>query len=143
LASLLLHEVVTDMALALNMEWLFRAHIDLMVSRGIKPGFQTHNFVSLVDKLEEWGIDASGLTIAAQFNSLGFWMCPSREDCEEALKRIPEAEVIAYGILASGYLKVPEVIEYIKSLPELSGIAVGVSKEHHAKDTFQTMRAAI
>ncbi|MCP3684262.1 MAG: hypothetical protein GY861_16400 [bacterium] len=139
-ASILLHEVVTDMALALNMEWLVRAHIDFMQSRGIKPGFQTHNFAHLVTKFETWGIDFRKVCIAAQFNSLGFWMCPSRTKCEEALKRIPDTEVIAYGILASGYLKVPEATEYVKGLPGLSGIAVGVSKEHHAHETFKLMK---
>ncbi len=140
IASILLHEVVTDMALALNMEWLVRAHIDFMQSRGIKPGFQTHNFAYLVSKFENWGIDSSKVSIAAQFNSLGFWMCPSRTKCEEALDRIPDTEVIAYGILASGYLKVPEATEYVKGLPGLGGMAVGVSKEHHARETFKLIK---
>ncbi len=137
IASILLHEVVTDMALALNMEWLIRSHIDFMQSRGIKPGFQTHNFAYLVSKFENWGIDSRKVSIAAQFNSLGFWMCPSRTECEEALNRIPDTEVIAYGILASGYLKVQEAAEYVKGLPGLNGMAVGVSKEYHASETFK------
>ncbi len=140
LSSIFLHEVVTDMALALNMEWLVKTHIDFMITRGIKPGFQTHNFVYLVEKFQEWGIDTRKVAIAAQFNSLGFWMCPSRIDCEEVLNRIPDTEVIAYGVLASGYLKVPEATEYVKSLPGLSGIAVGVSKEHHARETFKLIK---
>ncbi len=143
LASLFLHEVVTDMALALNMEWVFRTHIEFMLRRGIKPGFQTHNFACLVQKLGEWGIDSSKIAIAAQFNSLGFWMCPSREGCEEALRKVPGTEVIAYGILASGYLGVLEAVEYIRKLPELNGLAVGVSKEHHAKKTFKQISDAL
>ena len=110
--------------------------------QGIKPGFQTHNFAYLVQKLGEWGIDPNNIAIAAQFNSVGFWMCPSREGCEEALRKIPEAEVIAYGILASGYLNVPEAAEYVKSLPELNGIAVGVSKESHARKTIEYLKKA-
>ena len=140
LASIFLHEVVTDMALALNMEWLIKTHMNFMISRGIKPGFHTHNLVYLVEKFREWGIDTRKVALTMQFNSLGFGMCPSRTECEEALNRIPDTEVIAYGILASGYLKIPEATEYVKSLPGLSGIAVGVSKEHHARETFKLIK---
>lgn len=143
ISSLLLHEVVTDMALALDLEWLFRAHVDLMTRRGIKPGFQTHNFACLVDKLEKWKINPGMLVIAAQFNSLGFWMCPTREECESALKRIPQAEVIAYGILASGYLGLPGAVEYMKDVPNLDGIALGVSKQHQAQDSFKLIKEII
>ena len=143
LSCIMLHEVITDMALALNMEWIFKTHIAFMLSRGIKPGFQTHNFECLVKKLGEWNIDSCKVAIAAQFNHLGFWMCPSRERCEEALKTIPETEVIAYGILASGYLKPSEAVEYVKGLPGLTGLAVGVSKEHHASESFKLIRESL
>ncbi len=140
LASILLHEVVTDMALALNIDWLFRTHIEFMLDCRIKPGFETRNFAYLVKKFEEWGIDFRKVVIAAPFNPLGFQMCPSRDECEEALTRTPEAEVIAFSILAAGYLKLPEAIEYIANLPNLSGLAVGVSKEHHARETFRLLK---
>ena len=91
-------------------------------------------------KMEEWGIDTGKLTITAQFNSLGFGMCPSREDCEAALAKVRGTEIIAYGILASGYLGVSEAMHYIRRLPELAGITVGVSKEHHAMETFRLTR---
>lgn len=140
LVSLLLHELITDMALALNMDWLFKTHIDFMRSLGIKPGFETRNFSYLVNKFGDWGIDLRGTVIAAPFNSVGFQMCPSREEWEEALARIPEAEVIVFSILASGYLKLPEAVEYIASLPNLKGVAVGVSKIEHAYETFKLLR---
>ncbi|MDY6892250.1 MAG: hypothetical protein SVO26_00840 [Chloroflexota bacterium] len=137
--SIMLHELVTDMALALDMEWLFETHIDFMLSHGIKPGFETRNFAYLVKKFEEWGIDFRKVGIAAPFNSLGFQMCPSREACENALARIPEAEVIAFSILAAGYLKLPDAMEYVVNSPNLNGIAVGVSKENHARETFKLL----
>jgi hypothetical protein len=140
LASIMLHELVTDMALALNMEWLVRAHIKLMLDLSIKPGFETRNFAYLVKKFEDWGIDCRQVVIAAPFNAVGFQMCPSRDECEEALARIPGTEVIAFSILAAGYLKLPEAIAYIANLPNLSGLAVGVSKENHARETFRLLR---
>jgi hypothetical protein len=140
LKSIFLHEVVTDVAVSLKMEWLFRAHIEAMESRGIKPGFHTHALPYLVNRLNEWKIDTGKLAITTQFNSLGFGMCPSREECEKALKTIKDTEMIAYGVLASGYLKIPEATEYIKKLPDVSGIAIGVSKENQAIESFKLMR---
>ena len=140
LASILLHEVVTDMALAFNMEWLFKTHIEFMLHHRIKPGFETRNFAYLVNKFEEWGIDFRKVVIAASFNPLGFQMCPSRAECEKALDRIPEAEVMAFSILAAGYLKLPEAIEYVANLPNLNGLVVGISKEQHARETFKLIR---
>jgi len=140
LVSLLLHETVCDMALALNMGWLFQEHIDFARNLRIRPGFETRNFPYFVRKLGEWRINLRGIVIAAPFNLMGFQMCPSREKSEEALAQIPEAEVIAFSILASGYLKLPEAMEYIGNLPELDGVAVGVSKEEQARGTFKFLR---
>ncbi len=38
LATVMLHEVVTDMALGLNLRWLFEAHITCVQKLGVKPG---------------------------------------------------------------------------------------------------------
>jgi hypothetical protein len=140
LASVMLHEVVTDMALALNMRWLIETHVDFMTERHIKPGFETRNFPYLVRKFEEWGVDFSRVAIAAPFNAVGFQMCPSREACEEALRKTPNTEVLAFSILAAGYVKPPEAAKYVAGLPALTGVAVGVSREKHAVETFRLLR---
>jgi len=44
LKSVMLHEIITDMALALNLDWLFKLYIDFILKKGIKPGFETRNF---------------------------------------------------------------------------------------------------
>jgi len=138
--TIMLHELVTDMALALNMDWVFKTHTEFMLAHRIRPGFETRNFAYLVKKFEEWRIDFGKVTIAAPFNSLGFQMCPSRKECEEALRRIPEGEVIAFSVLAAGYLKLPDAVAYTANFPTLRGIAVGVSKEQHALETFNMLR---
>jgi len=142
-ASIMLHEVVTDMALALDMEWLIRTHIGFMRKRGIRPGFETRNFAYLVRKFRDWGIDFQEVVVAAPFNAAGFQMCPSRDECEKALAGIPEGEVLAFSILAAGYLKLPEAIDYVAGLPNLSGVAVGVSKETHARETFRLLKERV
>jgi len=140
LDSVLLHEIITDMALALNLDWLFKSYVDFMLELGIKPGFETRNFAYLVNKFREWDIDFSKITIAAPFNKIGFQMNPSRTECEKALAQVPESNVIAMSVLAAGYLKLPEAMEYIGGLSNLKGVVVGVSKERHACETFRLLQ---
>ena len=136
----MLHEIVTDMGLALNLRWLFSLYIDFMLDLGIKPGFETRNFAFLVKKFKEWNIDFREVMIAAPFNEVGFQMTPSKVECEQALTSLPEPNVVAISILASGYLNLSEAAKYIKSLPNLKGFAVGISKEKHARETFRFLR---
>jgi hypothetical protein len=138
----MLHEIVTDMALALDLSWLFKSYIDFMSGLKIKPGFETRNFPYLIDKFMKWDIDLDKITLVAPFNKVGFQMSPSKIDCERALMRIPETEVVAMSVLASGYLRIPEAIDYINSMSQLKGIVVGVSKEKHACD-FKMFKEAL
>ncbi len=139
LASVLIHEVITDMALGLDMEWLFKTHVEAMQDRGITPGFDTRNYPMLLEKLEGWGIDLSQLIVATPFNSIGFQMAPSREACEERLALGNGPNVIAFSVLASGHITLPEAAEYLDTLPNLAGVAVGVSKEQQARETFSLL----
>jgi len=134
--SLMLHEVVTDMALALNSDWLIKSFIDFLLGLKIKPGFETRNFAYLISKFKEWDIDLSRIVIAAPFNKVGFQMIPSKEECEKALAQVRDSNTIAISILAAGYLELREAAEYVQTLSNLKGVAVGVSKEHHARETF-------
>jgi hypothetical protein len=139
LVCVLLHELVTDTALALNIEWLFGTYMDCARRLGVRPGFETRNFAWLIRRFEEWKISLGGLTIAAPFNSIGFQMSPSKRDCEEALQRAARAEVIAFSILAGGYLGLAEAIDYVATLSGLAGIAVGVSTTQQASQTFKAL----
>ena len=140
LDSVLLHEVITDMALALDLDWLFKSYVHFIGELGIKPGFETRNFAYLVNRFKEWNLDFSEIIIAAPFNKIGFQMNPSRVECEKALAEVPESNVIAMSVLAAGYLKLPEAIEYIEGLSNIKGVVVGVSKEKHAYETFRVFR---
>ena len=48
LRSVLLHEVITDMAIALNLESLVKSFIAFLAEREIVPGFETRNFPYMV-----------------------------------------------------------------------------------------------
>jgi len=139
----LLHEVITDLALALNLSWLFRSYVDYLQKKKIKPGFNTVNFAYLVGRLKNWNIDLNEIVIAAPFNKIGFQMVPSKEHCERALHSFSEPSLIAISILAAGYLKLPEAVEYVASLPNIKGVAAGVSKAKHAQETFSMLRKTL
>jgi hypothetical protein len=138
--SVILHQVLTDMALAFNLDWMFKAYFDFLSSLEVKPGFNTGNFAFLAKKFREWNINLEETIIAAPFNKVGFQMVPSKEECEKALADLHNANVLAISILAAGYLKPIEAIDYIASLPNMRGVAVGVSKESHANETFRLLR---
>jgi hypothetical protein len=140
LESVMLHEVITDLALALNLDSIFKAHIDYMSRLGVTPGFNTCNFVYLIDKFREWNIELEQVVIASPFNKIGFQMTASQEDNEAALRSLPKPIVIAISVLAAGYLKPLEALEYISTLPNLRGLAIGVSNKSHAIDTFKLVK---
>ena len=134
-----LHEVITDLALALNMSSIFKSYVDYIQKLGIASGFNTCNFPYLVSRLKEWSIDLRNVVIAAPFNKIGFQMTPSREESEQTLKTLEGSSLIAISILAAGYLNLQEAMQYIGSLPNVKGAAVGVSKEKHAEETFRLL----
>ncbi len=140
--SLIVHELVTDMALGLEMDWLFRAHFDVTRSMGLRPGFNTSNLPLLVTRFEEWGISLNRCVIVAPFNAEGFQMFPSREKCEQVLGKLSGIDVIGFSILAAGHLAFADAIDYVTSLPGLSGVAIGVSKPEQAHSTFRHLREA-
>jgi hypothetical protein len=139
LRSVLLHEVITDMAIALNLEGLVKSYIKCMNDREIEPGFETRNFPYLVNKFKEWGIDFEGLVLAAPFNKIGFYMNPSKEECEKALTDVSGSTVIMMSILAAGYLDPKEAIGYVRGLQNAKAIVVGVSNERQARETFSLL----
>jgi hypothetical protein len=141
--SILLHEIITEMALALNMDWLFKSYIKFMSGLEIQPGFETRNFAYLVGKFRDWQIDFGKVTIATPFNKVGFQMNPSKETCEKSLQIAADSEIIAMSVLAAGYLKPPEAIDYLRYLPNISGVVIGVSREQHAQETFKLLRKSL
>jgi hypothetical protein len=143
LDCVLLQEIITDMAVALGLDWLFKSYVNFILNLGIKPGFETRNFVYLVNRFKEWNVNFDDIIIATPFNSVGFQMNPSKEECEKALASFREPGVIAMSILAAGYLKPTQAINYVRGLPNLWGVVVGVSKEQNATSTFGLLREGI
>jgi hypothetical protein len=143
LVSLLLNEVVTDMALALDFDWLFESYVRFLSRRSIIPGFNTRNFPFFVRKFREWNIDTSHILIATPFNKAGFQMNPSKQECEKTLSNLSNPIVLAISILAAGYLQPLEAIEYLAQLPNLRGVVVGVSRKQQALETFRLLKNSL
>ncbi len=140
LECFMLHEIITDMALALDMKQFCKDYISFLEKNHVRAGFETRNFPILVNKFLDWDIDLNKLTLTSSFNKVGFQMCPSQLECEQALERASGAEVIAMSVLAAGYLKPVDAASYLSSLRGLSGIVIGVSKERQATETFNVFR---
>jgi len=141
LQGVLLHEVITDLCLGLqetSMLSAFAQHIRENYSA--KPGFVTYNLPRFVRLFQEAGLSLKDVVIMTPFNSLGYQMSPSRDSCEVTLSSMREGHVIAMSVMAGGYLKLDEAIDYIQALPNLSGVAIGVSSKEHARDTFTNLR---
>ncbi|MEM3378405.1 MAG: hypothetical protein QW674_05610 [Candidatus Bathyarchaeia archaeon] len=140
LEAILLHQVVTDLCLGLGLDWVFKFYVDYMHTLELAAGFNTGNFVLLSKKLQGWSVCMEDVVIAAPFNKVGFQMVPSKEECEKTLAIASKSNVLAISILAAGYLKLSEAIKYIASLPNIRGVAVGVSKANHANETFRLLK---
>ena len=138
--SVLLNEVIGDMGLALDFDWLFRSFIRYLSKRGITPGFNTRNFPYLVRKFDEWGIRLDETLIVTPFNKAGFQMNPSKEECEQTLANMSCSVVLAISVLAAGYYKPSSAVDYLAKLSNLKGLIVGVSNERQASETFSLFK---
>jgi len=139
LRSILLHEVVTDLALAFSSRTLFIEY-DKHIRKKfhVTPGYVTRNFARFVQFFHESNMSLKDTVIMTPFNKAGFQMNPSREKCEAALSSINhEGNVIAMSVLAGGYLTLDEARDYLQSLRNISGAIVGVSSKQHAQTTFR------
>jgi hypothetical protein len=138
LRAVFLHDVLADLALALDLPAIFRFY-DEEIRRGYdaEPGFATKNLPRMAAMLERCGIERP--LILSHFNRLGFNMNPSREACERCLAE-SDVRIMAMGTLASGYLSPGEAYRYLFSLPRMDSVVVGVSTPRHARETFEAIR---
>lgn len=143
LVSVILHEVITDMSLALDLDWLFHSFISYLSKRGMTPGFNTRNFPYLVQKFREWNIDLDKIVIVTQFNKAGFQMNPSKEECEKTLSSLTSPIVLAISVLAAGYFSPQVAVEYVTDLKNLKGVVAGISTEQHARETFKLFQETL
>jgi hypothetical protein len=51
--------------------------------------------------------------------------------------------VIGYGLLAAGYLRPADAVAYAATLPNLKGVALGVSRVEYAQELFRPFAGAL
>lgn len=139
LRAVFLHEVIADLALSFGLVDIFDSFIEHVRDEyRATPGFVTRNFARFAQFLQDNG-SLKDVVVMTPFNRIGFQMNPSRQSCEKHLTS-SNARVFAMSVLAAGYLTLDDAMEYLKTLPDLSGVAVGVSSPKHAQDTFTKLK---
>jgi hypothetical protein len=137
LRTVLLHEVITDLAISFQARQLFDSYVRHIKDKyDAMPGFVTRNFARFVKYFQASDLPLRDTVIMTPFNSIGFQMNPSKEYCERCLSDLTEGNVIAMSIMAGGYLTLDEVVQYLQTLRGISGTVVGVSTKQHAQQTF-------
>jgi hypothetical protein len=138
LGAVFLHDVLTDLALGLGLDWvlgLFQEHI---VERYRVPaGFVTKNLPLLCDRLVALGLPQP--VVMASFNAAGFGMNPNPLQCVEVLGRT-EVTFVAMNTLASGHLSPETAFRYLAQFPWVRSVVVGVSRKDHATETIHAIR---
>lgn len=139
--AVFLHNMVTDLALALGAEEQFKFFINYIKSHyDTYPAFATANFTLLMKSFNKWGIKRP--FIMSSFNKIGFEMNPSRESNEKCLRE-NNVDVLAMNTLAAGYLNPKEAFKYVFSLPKIKSIVIGVSTKEHAEESINMIRSKI
>jgi hypothetical protein len=141
LKAVLIHEALTDTAVALEAADLMKGFVRIVREKhGLMPGFVTRNFARFLEFCEKMEIDQREIVVMTPFNKLGFQMAPTRRTCEEALARLEKSNIIGMSILAGGQLSPEEGVAYLRTVPNLKSVAIGVSSPVHAAETFGMLR---
>jgi len=141
LNTVFLHDVLTDLALALDIPEVLELHVTEIKKRyDARGGFATKNLPLLLERFQKYGFEPPVALV--QINKIGFGMNPSREAVEQALTRT-DIQVMAMGTLASGYLKPAEAFPYVFARPAVQSVVIGVSTPSHAAETFAAVRNSV
>jgi hypothetical protein len=135
--AVFLHDVLTDLLLALKLRPVFEFYIDEMArSHRTQGAFATKNLPLLIESFAEWGLPKP--VVMTHFNKVGYHMNPSRAACEQAASRYP-VDIMAMGTLASGFLKPMEAYAYLATVPNIQSVVVGVSSPAHIDETLSAI----
>lgn len=133
--ALLLHNVVTDLLLALGAFPILQEYVEFVREKlDLEPGFVTSNFPLARMKFEEMGVRP--LWVMTPVNQAGFEMNPSKVLVEKALIDCPW-KVIAMNVLGGGAFSANEAAQYLKSLDAIEYVVVGASSPEHLKELYE------
>ncbi len=129
--GLLLHNVITDLLLSLNISDGFETYFEFVKKKlKIDPGLITLNFPMLVNRLDEWKLKSS--IVMTPINPNGYDMNPTKKDVEASLKKY-NGNVFAMNTLGGGAFTVKDSSDYLKSL-NVENIVIGASSKNHLEE---------
>jgi len=134
--TIFLNDVLTDVAISLNMKSVIETFSEYIKNQyNTDAGLVTKNFPLLITSLKNWELQIP--KVMTSFNSIGFQMNPSKEECEKYLKY--SNNVIAMNTLAGGFLNPQDAAKYISNL-NIKSVVIGMSNIEHANETINAFR---
>ena len=129
--SIILHDSLTDILISLKRIDVVLFYYEFVKKTyNCRPGFATKNLNNFLNLIKDKNLD--DIFILTHVNKIGYEMNPDKEIIEEKIKNT-KIDIICMSILASGYLKPEEALNYIKSLNINSNLStvIGCSTENH------------
>lgn len=127
------HAQITD---TLNLSLLERI-VDEIRKGGPVAGCATHNPHKSIEFLDNTGLEIGAYL--APLNKLGHFMGDDPKRALSTIQKTPKV-VIAKKVLAAGRIEPEEAFSYIKSIPKVLGMAVGVASLEEVKSTLRTAK---
>jgi len=138
LGTVFLHDALTDLAVSLGAKEALELFVEhVQKSTGARAGLATKNLSLLCSVLDS--THKKNVPIMASFNGAGFYMNPSKEQCEKAL-RDSNVSLVAMNTLASGQLLPEAAYSYLAGFKEVKSVVVGFSREQHIDETVSAIR---
>jgi hypothetical protein len=132
--AVFLHNGLTDLALGLRLYDFFPFFNEYIRDKyQAIGGFGTLNLSKMAQALKSAGV-SNGL-VMAPYNATGFFMNPSKEASEKAVKD-SDITLLAMNVLASGAIKPHAAFEYLAKSRRIRHVVLGVSSEEHIRESF-------
>ena len=136
-----MQNIITDMLMGMGRGDILIEFIRSVMRLGYKPGIITLNpliFDQLLKKYEDTDL-LNDLIVCFNINKEGFHVFPSLEFVENFIKSGKKYKLMGMSIFASGAAKIPESINYIKSL-NLDYIVFGSSRIENIKSNLKLFK---
>ena len=134
--AILLHEVLTELIMAYSLTKLLRELKRFVEKKlGVGFGLETRNIGRLNKYLEENNIQVE--YVMTPMNPLGYQMTPSKEEAEEAIRKLGGRgiKIIAINMLASGAVTIEEACKYLEQFKNIiHAVAYGTTKPQRARE---------
>lgn len=136
--AILLHNILTDLALSLKMQDVFADYsIYTKDKLKLKPGFITLNFELFKNSFETWDIETP--IVMTPINPKGYDMNPSKETVETSIKNY-KGQIIAMNILGGGAFSPNDVYSYLQSFHNIEYCVIGASSENHLRELIEIFK---